>query len=292
MIVRGRLKHHAPLGALTWFGTGGPADLLYKPADVADLQDFLRQLPADMPVMALGAGSNVLIRDGGIRGAVIRLGRGFHDIQITPDGIITAGGAALCATMALFAAEHGAAGLEFYSGIPGSIGGVLAMNAGAYGIETKDVLVDATLLLRDGSIITVSGDSLGMTYRNGHLPAGAIVLSARFATTDGDKDSILGRIHTIRHQREATQPIRGKTGGSTFTNPPGHAAWRLIEAAGCRGLRQGGAQVSEKHCNFLLNVANATAADIETLGEIVRTRVAADSGQTLTWEIHRVGDTL
>lgn len=286
--VRGRYQEGAPLGARTWFAAGGSAEVLYRPADVADLQHFLANCPADVPVTVLGAGSNVLVRDGGIPGVVVRLGGAFAGIEV--DGLgIKAGAAALDLNLALAAAEAGIGGLEFLSGIPGSLGGAVAMNAGAYGREIRDVLQSAVVIDRQGQQRVFTADALGFRYRHADLPPGSIVVAVTVRGHPACPDAIRTRIAGIRAEREASQPVKGKTGGSTFTNPPGHRAWQLIDAAGCRGLRAGDAQVSEKHCNFLLNTGQATAADLETLGETVRERVKVHSGVDLHWEIRRLG---
>ncbi|MGC2411535.1 MAG: UDP-N-acetylmuramate dehydrogenase, partial [Stellaceae bacterium] len=270
--VRGRLVADAAIGHLTWFRVGGPADVLFRPADEADLADFLAALPADIPVSVLGVGSNILVRDGGIAGVVIRLGRGFVNVETGVDEV-TAGAGALDANVALGAAEAGIAGLEFLSGVPGTIGGGFPTNAGAYGSEFKDVLVSAEAVGRDGRIHRVKGAELGFSYRHCDAPRDWIFTSAVFRGKPGDRAAITQRMAEIHAAREAAQPIRARTGGSTFANPPGHQAWQLIDRAGCRGLVRGGAMVSEKHANFLINTGNASAADIEALGEEVRLRV-------------------
>lgn len=286
--VRGRLSENAAIGPMTWFGVGGPAEVLFKPEDREDLAGFIRDCPADVPITVLGVASNLIVRDGGIPGVVIRMGRDFA--QIAAEGCsVTAGAAALDINAALLAAKHGIAGLEFLSGIPGTIGGALRMNAGAYGGETKDVLRHADVLFRDGSIKTMTGAEMGLSYRHNDLPDDVIFLGAVFDGHAGDQAEIEARMDDIKAKRSETQPIKTKTGGSTFANPEGHKAWQLVDAAGCRGLKIGGAQVSELHCNFLLNTGNATAADIERLGEEVRKRVAENSGIMLRWEIKRIG---
>lgn len=289
--VRGRLTYDAPLAAVTWFGVGGPADVLFKPADLADLADFLAAKPDDLPVTVLGVGSNLLVRDGGIRGVVVRLGRAFA--EVTAEGErVRAGGAALDASAAKVAQRAGLTGLEFLSGIPGTVGGAVVMNAGAYGREIKDALVYATLLDPSGFRHRLTADDLGLAYRRSEIPEGWIVVEALFQGAPGEAAGIAAKMDAIRAAREESQPLRTRTGGSTFANPPGAKAWELVDAAGCRGLRVGGAMVSEKHCNFLVNVGGATAADIETLGEEVRRRVRAASGVDLHWEIRRVGEPL
>jgi UDP-N-acetylmuramate dehydrogenase len=286
--VRGRIAANAPIGPQTWFRVGGPAEVLFRPADEADLVDFLRTLPADIPVTAIGVGSNLLVRDGGIPGVTIRLGRGFAGIVAEGD-IVRAGAGALDLNIALTAADAGLAGLEFLSGVPGTIGGGLRMNAGAYGSEIKDVLVEAAAVDRGGATHRVAAAELGLSYRHSSAPDDWIFVSAMFRGARGEKHEIANRMTEIQAAREASQPIRSRTGGSTFANPPGHQAWQLIDAAGCRGLVRGGAMVSEKHTNFLINTGTANAADIEGLGEEVRRRVHAQFGVVLDWEIRRVG---
>jgi len=286
--VRGRLTANAPLGPHTWFRVGGPAEVLFRPADEADLADFLKALPADIPVTVIGVGSNLLVRDGGIPGVTIRLGRGFAAIA-TEGETVRAGAGALDLNVALTAAEAGIAGIEFLSGVPGTIGGGLRMNAGAYGSEIKDVLVQADAVDRAGHIHRVPAAELGLFYRHSAAPADWIFIGANFVGRRGDPVEIGRRMAEIQAAREASQPIRSRTGGSTFANPPGHQAWQLIDAAGCRGLVRGGAMVSEKHTNFLINTGAASAADIEGLGEEVRRRVHAQFGIVLEWEIRRVG---
>lgn len=285
---RGRLSAQAPLADKTWFRVGGPAEVFFRPADAEDLATFLAGCPADVPVSVIGAASNLIVRDGGIAGVVVRLARGFSAIAVEPDGVVVGAGA-LDATVAEHAAEAGLAGLEFLSGIPGTIGGAVAMNAGAYGAEIKDCLDWAEVATRDGRLLRLSAADCGFAYRHSSLPEGAIVVQARLRAAAGDQAAIAARMQAIRDAREATQPVRARTGGSTFANPPGAKAWELIDRAGCRGLSRGGAQVSEKHANFLINTGGATAADIEGLGEEVRRRVQAATGVTLHWEIRRVG---
>jgi len=286
--VRGRLTANAPIGPQTWFRVGGPAEVLFRPADEADLADFLKALPADIPVTVIGVGSNLLVRDGGIPGVTIRLGRGFAAIA-TEGETVRAGAGALDLNVALTAAEAGIAGIEFLSGVPGTIGGGLRMNAGAYGSEIKDVLVQADAVDRAGHIHRVPAAELGLSYRHSAAPADWIFLGAVLRGRRGDPVEIGRRMAEIQAAREASQPIRSRTGGSTFANPPGDQAWQLIDAAGCRGLVRGGAMVSEKHTNFLINTGAASAADIEGLGEEVRRRVHAQFGIVLEWEIRRVG---
>lgn len=291
--LRGRVTRDAPLAAFAWFRVGGHADWLVRPADVDDLLLLLRDmpqvLPLPLPLTLIGAASNIIIRDGGVRGVVLRLaGRGFGQVVVEPDGII-AGGAALDAVVAEHAAVAGLAGLEFLSGIPGSIGGAVAMNAGAYGREVVDALDWAEVATPTGLLRLTAAD-LHFAYRHAELPQGGVVVRARFRAQPGNATAIAARMAQIRVAREASQPVRARTGGSTFKNPPGHKAWALIDAAGCRGLVRGGAQVSELHTNFLLNTGGATAADLEGLGEEVRARVLAQSGIRLEWEIKRIGE--
>jgi len=286
--VRGRLSENAPLAQVTWFRVGGPAEILFRPADLDDLARFLAAKPRDVPVTVIGVASNLLVRDGGVPGVVVRLGRGFVDI--TTDGtIVTAGAGALDLNVALAAGLAGIAGLEFMCGIPGTVGGGLRMNAGAYGREFKDVLIDAEALDGEGRRHTLAAAELGLSYRHCDVPEDWIFVGARFRGEAGDKDAIGKRMAEIQTAREATQPIRARTGGSTFANPPGEKAWELIDRAGCRGLRHGGAMVSEQHTNFLINTGDATAADIEELGEEVRRRVRERTGIELRWEIRRIG---
>jgi UDP-N-acetylmuramate dehydrogenase len=286
--VRGRLSAGTLLSKVTWFQVGGPADAVFKPADRDDLATFLAALPRDIPVTPIGVGSNLLVRDGGVDGVVLRLGGAFADITVDGDEI-DAGAAALDANVAKTAAGASLAGLEFLSGIPGTVGGALRMNAGAYGTETKDVLIWAEAMDRDGTVHRIDADDMGFSYRHCAISEDWIFLRGRFKATRGDPDAIRARMAEIQESRGASQPIRSRTGGSTFRNPDGGKAWKTIDAAGCRGLRIGGAQVSEQHCNFLINTGDATAADLETLGEEVRRRVKASQGIDLTWEIKRIG---
>jgi len=286
--VRGRLTADAPLGPQTWFKTGGPAEVLFRPADVADLSSFLAALPAEVPVTVLGVGSNVIVRDGGIKGVVIRLLRGFTAIAVE-DHEVVAGAGAPDLNVALTARDHALTGLEFLSGIPGTVGGAFPTNAGAYGGELKDILVSAEVVDRRGKVRMVTAADLGLGYRHSSAPADWIFTSARLRATPGDQLAIARRIAEIDAARIVSQP-RSRTGGSTFANPPGHSAWELVDRAGCRGLRIGGAQVSEKHTNFLINTGDATAADIEALGEEVRRRVFEQSSVRLEWEIRRIGE--
>ncbi len=289
--LRGRMLAEQPLGPLTWFRVGGPADVLFTPADEADLAYFLSKLPADVPVYPLGVGSNMIVRDGGVRGVVIRLSaKGFGQIAVEGDSHLRAGAAALDKRMAEAAAAANIGGLEFYSGIPGTIGGAITMNAGANGGETKDVLISARGVMRNGTVRTLTHAELAFEYRKSHPPTGFLFTEALFAGRAEAPEAIRRRMAAVQEHRETAQPIREKTGGSTFKNPPGHSAWKLVDAAGCRGLRIGGAEVSKMHCNFLINTGDATAADIEALGDEVRSRVKAHAGVELQWEIKRVGE--
>lgn len=286
--VRGRLTANAPIGKQTWFGVGGPAEVLFRPADAADLAVFLAALAPEILVTVIGVGSNLLVRDGGIPGVTVRLGRGCAAISVAGDEI-RAGAAALDRIVAFTAAGAGIGGLEFLSGIPGSIGGSVRMNAGAYGREIKDVLVSVIALDRNGLTHSLDLDSLRLCYRHSNVDPAWIFVESRLHGTPGDRAAIGVKLNEIRAAREVTQPVRARTGGSTFKNPPGESAWRLIDAAGCRGLTCGRAIVSEKHANFLINTGNATAADLEGLGEEVRRRVYENSGIMLEWEIERIG---
>ena len=288
--VRGELVENALMGPLTWFRVGGPADVLFRPADFEDLSAFLAGTPEDIPVTIVGVGSNLLVRDGGIRGVVIRLGKAFMQVEALDGHRVRAGTAALDVAVARAAQEAGIAGLEFYRGIPGSIGGALRMNGGAYESETKDVLIEVVAYDRQGKRHVLSLADLHYTYRHSGAPEDMIFVEALFQGHPGDRKEILDRMNAITARREETQPIRTRTGGSTFKKPEGYKSWQVIDAAGCRGLRCGGAQVSELHCNFLINTGEATAADIEDLGEDVRARVKAQSGVTLEWEIKRIGE--
>jgi UDP-N-acetylmuramate dehydrogenase len=286
--LRGRLLANQPMAALTWFRVGGQADALYMPADESDLAYFLANLPADVPVTVVGLGSNLLVRDGGVPGVVIRLGRGFNDIAVEGN-FLRVGTAVPDVKVARAAADAGLAGLSFYRGVPGAIGGALRMNAGAYGRETKDVLLEARAVDRGGKVHVLNNADMGFAYRHSGAPTDFIFTEALFRGEPGEPAEILADMEKITEARESTQPIKSRTGGSTFKNPPGKKAWQLIDAAGCRGLAVGDAQVSELHCNFLINRGNATAADIETLGEVVRKRVKDHSGIELQWEIVRIG---
>jgi UDP-N-acetylmuramate dehydrogenase len=289
--VRGRLTEAAPIGPMTWFRVGGPAEVLFRPADRDDLAAFLADKPDDVPVTVIGVGSNLLIRDGGVPGVVIRLGRGFSEISVIPGEStrVVAGAGALDVTVAMTARDAGVSGLAFLSGIPGTIGGALRMNAGAYGLEMKDVTETADALDGKGGLHRLSLADLGLSYRHSAVAEDWIFLSAVLHGSTGNPAVIAAEIAEIQAQRESSQPIRTRTGGSTFANPPGAKAWELIDRAGCRGLKRGGAMVSEKHCNFLVNTGEATAEDIESLGEEVRRRVERHSGVVLEWEIRRIG---
>jgi len=287
--LRGRLLANESLAPLTWFRVGGPAQVLFTPSDENDLAYFLKNLPQELPVYVVGVGSNLIVRDGGMPGVVVRLSpRGFGGTAVQDD-IVVAGAAALDRRVAETAAGANLAGLEFYFGIPGTIGGALRMNAGANGAETKDVLLEATGIDRTGTVHTFSNADMKFVYRNSGVDPSIVFTSARFRGVVAAPDAIRARMEEVQRHRETAQPIREKTGGSTFKNPPGNSAWKLIDAAGCRGLRVGGAQVSEMHCNFLINTGNATGHDIETLGETVRNRVKETSGIELHWEIKRIG---
>jgi UDP-N-acetylmuramate dehydrogenase len=287
--LRGRLLPNQSLAGLTWFRVGGPAQLLFMPEDDSDLAYFLGRLPSDIPVTVIGLGSNVIIRDGGVSGVVVRLGRGFSEIALEADHRIRAGAAVPDVRVARAAQEAGISGLAFLRGIPGAIGGALRMNGGAYGGETKDVLVEARGVDRAGALRVYSNSDLHYSYRHCGVAEDVIFTEALFQGSRGDSNAIAAEMDKITESREATQPVKTRTGGSTFKNPPGRKAWQLIDAAGCRGLRIGGAQVSELHCNFLINLGEARASDIEKLGETVRKRVMDHSGVELEWEIRRIG---
>ena len=287
--VRGKLKADAPLAPLVWFKSGGNAQWLFEPADEADLAGFLKQLDPDVPVIALGLGSNMIVRDGGVPGVVVRLGKAFAKIERPDEVTLECGGGASGILVSSTARDAGIAGLEFLRGIPGTVGGFVRMNGGAYGREVQDILVSARVALRDGRVEQWPAERLGYTYRHSELPEGAVVVSAAFRGTPGQPEAIGAEMDAIARAREESQPLRSRTGGSTFKNPPGHKAWALIDAAGCRGMMLGGAQVSEKHCNFLLNLGEATSSDIENLGEEVRRRVVQKTNIMLEWEIQRVG---
>jgi len=287
--LQGTAEPGGSLADFIWFRTGGPAEWLVRPKDEADLSRFLSELDPGVAVTPIGVGSNLIVRDGGVEGVVVRLPKSFAKVTIEPGKRVRAGGGAMGITVASAARDAGIAGLEFLRGIPGTAGGAVRMNAGAYGREVKDILIEARLVLRDGSIETWPADKLGYTYRHSDVPAGAVVVEALFEGTPGDPKAIGAEMDRIAAEREASQPLRSRTGGSTFKNPPGHKAWALIDAAGCRGLTIGDAQVSEKHCNFLLNLGNATSAEIEDLGEEVRRRVMEKCNVLLEWEIQRIG---
>ncbi|MBX9729311.1 MAG: UDP-N-acetylmuramate dehydrogenase [Sphingopyxis sp.] len=287
--VRGRLTAKAPLAPLVWFKSGGAAEWLFEPQDANDLADFLAALDPSVPVMALGLGSNLIVRDGGVSGVVVRLGKAFAKVEQIDETGLRCGGGASGILVSSTARDAGIGGLEFLRSIPGTVGGFVRMNGGAYGRETSDILVDCDVVLRSGQLATLPVEALGYSYRHSELPEGAIVVSATFRGHPAEPAAVQAEMDRIAESREASQPLRSKTGGSTFKNPPGHKAWQLVDAAGCRGLSIGGAQVSEKHTNFLINTGEAKSADIEALGEEVRRRVKAHSGVALEWEIKRVG---
>ena len=287
--VRGRLTADAPLAPLVWFKSGGTAEWLFEPADADDLTSLLRDLDPRVPVMALGLGSNLIVRDGGVPGVVVRLGKPFSRIEQLDETTLRCGGGASGILVSSTARDHGIAGLEFLRGIPGTVGGFVRMNGGAYGREVNDILISAKLVLRSGELVEWPLERLGYTYRHSQVPEGAVVVESTFLGSRGNPEAIGAEMDAIARAREESQPLRSRTGGSTFKNPPGHKAWALIDAAGCRGLTIGDAQVSEKHCNFLLNLGSASSADIEALGEEVRLRVSAKSNILLEWEIQRVG---
>ena len=287
--VRGKLTAGAPLAPLVWFKSGGPAHWLFEPRDADDLADFLRDLDPATLVMALGLGSNLIVRDGGFPGVVVRLGKAFAKVEAIDAVTLRCGGGASGILVSSSAREAGIAGMEFLRSIPGTVGGFVRMNGGAYGSEVKDILIDCEVILRSGERRTLPLSDLGYTYRHSDLPEGAVVIGATFRGRPGETDAIQAEMDRISASREASQPLRSKTGGSTFKNPDGHKAWQLVDQAGCRGFALGGAQVSEKHTNFLINTGDATSADIEALGEEVRRRVKDKSGIDLQWEIQRVG---
>ncbi|MEL6287384.1 MAG: UDP-N-acetylmuramate dehydrogenase [Pseudomonadota bacterium] len=290
--VRGRLSFGASLADVTWFRVGGPAEVIFTPADEADLSEFLSALAPEIPVRVIGLGSNLLVRDGGLRGVVIRLARGFAEITVEEGHRLRAGTGIPDVKLARMAADAGIAGLAFYRGIPGGLGGALRMNAGAHGTETKDRLIAARGVARDGRVGTYTLADLAYTYRHCGAPEDVIFTEALFQGEAGQRDEILREMEDVASYREEHQPTKERTGGSTFKNPPGESAWKLIDAAGCRGLTVGAAQMSEKHCNFMLNTGGARAEDLETLGEIVRRRVEDNSGILLEWEIKRIGEPL
>jgi len=287
--VRGKLTAKAPLAPLVWFKSGGAADWLFEPADADDLCDFLRALDPEVPVMALGLGSNLIVRDGGVPGVVVRLGKAFAKVEMLDAVTMKCGGGASGILVSSTARDAGIGGLEFLRSIPGTVGGFVRMNGGAYGREVKDVLVECEVVLRSGELVTLPLAALGYSYRHSELPEGAVVVSATFRGHPEAPEAIKAEMDRIAASREQSQPLRSKTGGSTFKNPDGKKAWELVDAAGCRGLAVGGAQVSEKHTNFLINTGDASSNDIEALGEEVRRRVRAQSGIELEWEIQRVG---
>src|SRR5438034_4604426 len=287
--VQGRLTPDAPLAPLVWFKSGGTAEWLFEPKDEQDLVSFLRQLDPQVPVMALGLGSNMIVRDGGVPGVVVRLGKAFAKIDRLDETTLQCGGGASGILVSSTSRDAGIANLEFRRGIPGTVGGFVRMNGGAYGREVSDILVTAKVVMRNGDVRTIGKPDLDYSYRHSNLPAGSVVIEALFQGEPGDPEAIGAEMDAIARAREESQPLRSRTGGSTFKNPPGHKAWALVDAAGCRGLQVGDAQVSEKHCNFLLNLGSATSADIEALGEEVRRRVEAKTHISLEWEIQRVG---
>jgi UDP-N-acetylmuramate dehydrogenase len=287
--VRGTIKADAPLAPLVWFKAGGTAQWLFEPKDAQDLSDLLSALDPSVPVMALGLGSNLIVRDGGVPGVVVRLGKPFATAEAQDATTLVCGGGTSGILVSSTARDKGIAGLEFLRSIPGTVGGFVRMNGGAYGRETCDILVSCDVVVRSGERVTLSRDELGYSYRHSTLPEGAVVVSATFRGEPGEPAAIQAEMDRIAAAREASQPLRSKTGGSTFKNPDGHKAWALVDEAGCRGLQLGGAQVSEKHTNFLLNLGDATSTDIEALGEEVRRRVKDKSGVELEWEIQRVG---
>ncbi len=290
--LRGRLAAGSRLADITWFRVGGPAEVLFTPADEADLAYALARIPPEVPVFALGLGSNLLVRDGGVRGVVVRLGRGFGQVEALDGHRLRAGTAVPDVKVARAAADAGISGLAFYRGIPGSIGGALRMNAGAHGRETKDALVSARAVDRAGTVHVLSNADMGFTYRHCGVPDDWIFTEATYAGEPGDPQKILAEMNEVAEYREKNQPIKERTGGSTFKNPVGGSAWKLVDAAAMREFRVGGAKVSEMHCNFLINDADATAEDVERLGETVRARVKATQGVTLEWEIIRIGEPL
>jgi UDP-N-acetylmuramate dehydrogenase len=287
--VRGKLKAGAPLAPLVWFKSGGNAELLFEPADRGDLVDYLKGLNPETPVMALGLGSNMIVRDGGVPGVTVRLGKPFARVERIDEVTLKCGGGASGILVSSSARDAGIAGVEFLRSIPGTVGGFVRMNGGAYGRETCDILVECEVVLRSGEVVTMPASELRYSYRHSELPEQAIVVSATFRGEPGDPAAIQAEMDRIAASREESQPLRSRTGGSTFKNPPGHKAWALVDAAGCRGLRLGDAQVSEKHCNFLLNLGSASSSEIEALGEEVRRRVQDKTNITLEWEIQRIG---
>ena len=289
LAIRGKLTPNAPLAPLVWFKSGGTAEWLFEPADVADLQAFLRDLDPAIPVFPLGLGSNLIVRDGGVTGVTVRLGKTFAKVERIDTTTLRCGGGASGILVSSSARDAGIGGIEFLRSIPGTVGGFVRMNGGAYGREVKDILIEAQVVLRSGELVTLANADLDYTYRHSGLPEGAIVVSATFRGHPAEPAAVQAEMDRIAASREASQPLRSKTGGSTFKNPLPKKAWEVIDAAGCRGLTLGDAQVSTKHCNFLLNLGSATASEIEALGELVRERVRAHSGVELEWEIQRVG---
>jgi UDP-N-acetylmuramate dehydrogenase len=287
--MAGKLTADAPLAPLVWFKSGGAAEWLFEPKDIADLKTFLRELDPTTPVMALGLGSNLIVRDGGVPGVVVRLGKAFAKVEEVEDNVLNCGGGASGILVSSIARDAAISGMEFLRSIPGTVGGFVRMNGGAYGGEVRDILVDCDVVLRNGELKTLPVADLHYSYRHSELPDGSIVVAARFLGKPGEPEAIQAEMDRISSSREASQPLRSKTGGSTFKNPEGQKAWQLVDQAGCRGLQIGGAQVSEKHTNFLINTGDATSTDIEALGEEVRARVKAKSGIELQWEIQRVG---
>lgn len=287
--IRGKLTRNAPLAKLVWFKAGGGADWLFEPADLDDLRALLERIGGSVPVIALGLGSNMIVRDGGVPGVTVKLGKAFSQVETSSGDVVTCGGGAHGILVSSAARDAGIAGLEFLRGIPGTVGGFVRMNGGAYGCEVGDVLIDCDVFMPGGRLITLPAGDLDYSYRHSVLPYGAVVVSARFQGKSGEPETIGAEMDRIAEARESSQPIRSRTGGSTFKNPAGEKAWQLVDAAGCRGLTMGGAQVSEKHANFLINTGDATSAEIEGLGEEVRRRVALHSGIDLEWEIQRVG---
>mgnify|MGYP005806364129 CR=1 FL=1 len=288
--VRGRLTPDAPMDRVTWFRAGGLAEVMFQPHDTDDLSTFLKALPDDVPLTIIGVGSNLLVRDGGIKGVVLRLSaKGFGDVELAGENLVRAGAICPDKNVAAMALDHGIGGLHFYYGIPGSIGGAVRMNAGANGVETRDCLVSVEAVDRQGNVVTLSNADMGYTYRHSGVSEDLIFTHATFRGIAEDKARIRAAMDAVRQHRETVQPVREKTGGSTFKNPDGHSAWKLIDEAGCRGLMIGGAQMSPLHCNFMINTGQATAYDLERLGEIVRQRVHEHSGILLEWEIRRIG---
>jgi len=286
--VRGRLTENSDLSKVTWFRVGGPAEVVFKPADMNDLSFFLKEKSRDIPLTSLGVGSNILVRDGGVPGVVLRLGKGFNNI-ILGDKTVDVGAAVLDRSVAMLAKDEGLEGLEFLCGIPGTIGGALRMNAGCYGTEIKDILDAAFAYDSKGNLQCLTAEDMGYSYRHCDIPSDWVFVGARFKFKRGDKEQVSKRISEMLEQREGSQPVKSRTGGSTFANPEGHKAWQLIDQAGCRGLKRGGAMVSEMHCNFLINTGDATAKDLEDLAEEVHKRVKMSSGIDLRWEIQRLG---